>query len=333
MTTKEFIDWALKNGPLNWDNSYGAQCVDLFRYFHNKCVNSTNQPKSVVGAKNFWANYESDPVLNQNYTKIENTPDYVPKEGDVVVWRNGELGHIAIATGSGDTHKFKSLDQNWTGKNEIAIVEHTYGYVYGGLRPKLSSTTGTMEKTYTQAEWQIERDERNKNWDLYQAQLEVVKGLKVEIEGLNKTISEIKANSDKEIKSLTDKHNSFVENLLTILNGTNPLGLSSEELVVKLVQEAVSKENNLQAEIKALQQTTDKEKAELIKENKDLKDELTRLKTEFADMEKKHQIEIEGFKTKLANVQAQFEENQKEVVKVDSFKKLIEAIIKIFKKG
>jgi len=33
------------------------------------------------------------------------------------------------------------------------------------------------------------------------------------------------------------------------------------------------------------------------------------------------------------NVQAQFEENQEEAIKVDSFKKFIEAIIKIFKKG
>lgn len=29
----------------------------------------------------------------------------------------------------------------------------------------------STEKTYSQQEWQVERDERNKNWDLYQAQI------------------------------------------------------------------------------------------------------------------------------------------------------------------
>ena len=63
MAVKEFIDWALKTGPLDWDKAYSAQCVDLFRFFHNKCVNSSNQPKSVVGAKellakNFNAEYQ-----------------------------------------------------------------------------------------------------------------------------------------------------------------------------------------------------------------------------------------------------------------------------------
>ena len=191
----------------------------------------------------------------------------------------------------------------------------------------------SMQETITQEQWQLERDERNKNWELYQDQLEVVKRLKIEIESLNKTITEIKLNQDKEVISLKKSHSEFVENLLTTLNGSNPLGLSSEELTVKLVQEAVSKESNLQAEIKALQKTTDQEKADLIKENKDLKEELARLQGEFISMEQKHNAEIELFKKRLDNVQAQFEENQEEVIKVDSFKTFIEALIRIFKKG
>ena len=195
----------------------------------------------------------------------------------------------------------------------------------------LTESQNTQE-TITQEQWQIERDERNKNWQLYQDQLEVVKKLNIEIESLNKTITEIKLNQDKEVISLRKSHSEFVENLLTILNGSNPLGLSSEELVVKLVQEAVSKETSLQAEIKALQKTTDKEKADLIKENKDLKDELERLQGEFISMEQKHNAEIDMFKKRLDNVQAQFEENQEEVIKIDSWKTFIEALIKIFRK-
>jgi len=256
----------------------------------------------------------------------------IAKEGTgfLSVFSNKDMGsgygHIWLNAGDGAGTFYES-----NGVKALTVTKgKTYSYdMVCNFDSYISITTGTM----TEKEIEQMRLDRDRNWNLYTSQLEVVKGLKVEIEGLNKTISDIKSNSDKEIKNLNDKHNSFVENLLSVLNGSNPLGLSSEELAVKLVQEAVSKESNLQSEIKALQQTTDKEKADLIKENKDLKDELERLQNEFTSMEKKHEAEIDLFKKRLDNVQAQFEENQEEAVKVDSFKTFIEALIKIFKKG
>jgi hypothetical protein len=255
--------------------------------------------------------------------------------GFISVFSNKEMGdgygHIWCNAGDGNGTYYES-----NGQKALTVTKgKTYSYdsvCNFDQYINLTESQNTQE-TITQEQWQIERDERNKNWQLYQDQLEVVKKLKIEIESLNKTITEIKLNQDKEVISLRKSHSEFVENLLTILNGSNPLGLSSEELVVKLVQEAISKETSLQAEIKALQQTTDKEKAELIKENKELKGELERLQNEFVDMEKKHEAEIDLFKKRLDNVQAQFEENQEEVIKVDSFKTFIEALIRIFKKG
>lgn len=250
------------------------------------------------------------------------------KEGDVI----GKLGKSGTTLAHLHFSVFK-VDPSTLTKGIDSIATNTTNLNAWWEKFELLTTTGSMEKTFTQAEWQLERDERNKNWQLYQDQLEVVKKLKIEVESLNKTITDIKLNQDKEVISLKKTHSEFVENLLTILNGSNPLGLSSEELVVKLVQEAISKETSLQAEIKALQKTTDQEKADLIKENKELKEELERLQGEFISMEQKHQVEIEMFKKRLDNVQAQFEENQEEVIKVDSFKTFIEALIRIFKKG
>ena len=193
MTVKEFIKWALTNGPLDHDKHYGAQCTDLFRFFHDKIVGKP-QPKGVVGAKDFWSHYETDPNLNQNYKKIPNTPDYVPQAGDVIIWRNGKYGHIAIATGEGDTKRFKSLDQNWKGKRQIAIVTHTYSYVYGCLRANVLSTQNSM-KTYSQEEWQKERDERNKNWNLYQEEKKTSEKLQTTIQGLKEEIERLKADA------------------------------------------------------------------------------------------------------------------------------------------
>lgn len=264
-----------------------------------------------------------------------------PGMGFLSVFSNKNMGdgygHIWCNAGDGTGTYYES-----NGQKALTVTKgKTYSYdSVCNFDEYIQITTGTM----TEEEINQMRLDRDKNWNSYQAELENVKKLKIEIESLNRTITEIKLNQDKDVISLKKTHSDFVENLITILNGSNPLGLSSEELVVKLVQEAISKETSLQAEIKALQKTTDQEKADLIKENKDLKEELERLDKEFAEMtqkhkneleevEQKHQIEIDSFKSKLDNVHTQFEENQEEVIKVDSFKTFIEALIRIFKKG
>jgi FtsZ-binding cell division protein ZapB len=318
MAVKEFIDWALKTGPLDWDKAYSAQCVDLFRFFHNKCVNSSNQPKSVVGAKNFWTNYESDPVLNQNYTKIENTPSYVPKEGDVIIWRNGDFGHIAIATGSGDTNKFKSLDQNWTGKNEIAIVEHTYGYVYGGLRPKLLTTQETM--TYTEEEMTKVRLERDSNWTKYQTELENVKKLTSENKGLK-----------EERDSIKKKYNSLIEYIFSKINPLKPLIDQSEDSAKAEIVSLVSNIDILNKEIKDTQNEANDKETKLIKENEVLQGKLDTLQTQFDKLKENHASELEAMQAKIDKVQAQVDANSKTKQENNTIMTWIENIIKKLK--
>lgn len=60
------------------------------------------------------------------------------RNGDIVVWdkRHGKYGHIAIATGEGNTSYFYSYDQNWIIK-KMHKVKHDYkGGFAGVLRPK-----------------------------------------------------------------------------------------------------------------------------------------------------------------------------------------------------
>lgn len=165
MKVKQFISYYLEIGGVDFDGAYGKQCVDLFRAFHRDVLGRNKQPRGVVGAKDFWANYDTDSELKDNYTKIPNTADFVPIEGDVMVWKNGTYGHIAICTGDGDKNYFKSLDQNWTNNREINIVTHNYTNVFGVLRPKELDMSD--EKIYTQAQYdevRLARDANHVNW-------------------------------------------------------------------------------------------------------------------------------------------------------------------------
>lgn len=143
MTLSSFITkWNGKKA--DWDNAYGGQCVDLFRFYVNEVL-GLGQPKGVVGAADFWANYATDLILEDNFTQIKNTADFKPLAGDVMIWNKragGGFGHIAIVSDDKATlDTFNSFDQNWVKISVCEIVKHTYANVYGVLRPNKGSMT------------------------------------------------------------------------------------------------------------------------------------------------------------------------------------------------
>lgn len=127
MTLDEFI---LKyTGQLvDWDHFYGGQCMDLYRQYCNDVLNFPQSP-SVPGAKDVWNNY-----LTDCFERILNIPSAIPEQGDVVIWGNGEYGHIAIFV-DGDVNKFNSFDQNFPVGSKCHLQTHTYTGVLGWLRP------------------------------------------------------------------------------------------------------------------------------------------------------------------------------------------------------
>jgi hypothetical protein len=138
MTYSEFI--AKYNGKgIDYNGVAGVQCVDLVKqYLHD--VFGMN-PGKWGDAHAYYDNFNNIPELKSKFTRIANTPNFVPKQGDIVVWSSalssGGWGHIAIATGEGDTTYFSSYDQNWTGKHDACTkVKHTYNCVLGVLRAK-----------------------------------------------------------------------------------------------------------------------------------------------------------------------------------------------------
>lgn len=128
----------------DYDKVCGVQCVDLVKLYLNKVFGI--KPGAWGNAKNYWTDFEKHPELVKNFKKIKNTPNFIPEKGDIVIW-DGDIssknnyGHIAIATGEGNTSYFYSYDQNWGGK-PMAMIKHTYKSVYGVLRPQETSKYG-----------------------------------------------------------------------------------------------------------------------------------------------------------------------------------------------
>ena len=164
MTIKEFFSSNLGKS-LDWDSAYGSQCVDLFRFFCHDVLSIT-QPKSVSGAADFWTNYDTDSVLKINFSKISNSADFIPQEGDVAIWNKnagGGFGHIAIVYGSDHTlNYFHSFDQNWS-HQYCEIIKHSYKDFLGVLRPyNLPKEEDDMNELLTYLGVSNEQEAKNK---------------------------------------------------------------------------------------------------------------------------------------------------------------------------
>lgn len=140
---------------LDYDGVTGVQCVDLAKYYLDEVFGI--KPGAWGDAHAYYDNYNNLPELKKNFTRIANTPDFVPKKGDIMVWAtslsSSGCGHIAICTGEGDTKKFASYDQNWTGNHDACTkITHNYDHVLGVLRPKdQTKVTGEEKKSEKKA--------------------------------------------------------------------------------------------------------------------------------------------------------------------------------------
>lgn len=140
MTHDQFIT-KYSGKKIDWDGKYQGQCVDLFRQYCHDVFGMKKQPRGVYGAADFWENFELDPVLKLHFFRIPNTLDFIPKKGDVMVWKRSAgkgYGHISIVH-SANVWTFISFDQNWRKLNVSELTKHNYLYpgVYGVLRKKL----------------------------------------------------------------------------------------------------------------------------------------------------------------------------------------------------
>jgi len=92
---------------IDFDNMYGAQCVDLARFYWQKChgLNRPLQPNTTPsgGARDL-INNVTGAVSNRLRVR---PPEEAPHGGDVVIWgatKNNPWGHVAIVMKVGDGH-------------------------------------------------------------------------------------------------------------------------------------------------------------------------------------------------------------------------------------
>lgn len=139
-----------KGKYIDYDGVYGVTCFDLANDYTVKVIGG----KPFVGmyAWQIYENFNSQPSKDL-FTRIANTPSFVPQKGDIIVWSaglNGEAGHVAVCTGDGDTSWFRSYEQNWDGCGECCTLhDHNYNYILGVLRPKDQSRIKTNSKNTT----------------------------------------------------------------------------------------------------------------------------------------------------------------------------------------
>lgn len=130
----------------DFDGSFGWQCFDLVNFYWNY----------LTGGQ-LYGLYAKDIPFKNNFeglaTVYENTPSFLPKKGDIVVWNGnwGEgCGHVAIVH-SANINTFVSLDQNWWGggrnKTEVAqYITHTYDFPMYFIRPHFKAKATVKSK-------------------------------------------------------------------------------------------------------------------------------------------------------------------------------------------
>ena len=129
-TREDAVKWVYsqEGKSLDYDGAYGAQCVDLIKYYYAYFGQASY-------ARGNGCDYVSNALPN-GWTRIKNTAEFVPEPGDIAVWGTelSQYGHVAIIL-SADAHSFVSMDQNWPSGSACKQVTHTYNKFWGVIRP------------------------------------------------------------------------------------------------------------------------------------------------------------------------------------------------------
>lgn len=125
---------------IDYDKAYGYQCVDLMRQYIKDVRGLLPYQCVQAGATAYkiWNNF----VNNQFYHKVKNTPNGIPKRGDIVFFKPsswfpflyGFAGHVGIV----DTASLMSMtafEQNYPTGRPCLLSKKTYKDCLGWLTP------------------------------------------------------------------------------------------------------------------------------------------------------------------------------------------------------
>lgn len=135
MTISEFVTKYIGK-KVDYDNAYGAQCVDLFRQC-SKEVYGTPHTGIVTGAKDVFLNYEKLPIEKQYYERVFESSHSTPYAGDFVIWgetNTNKFGHIAIVLGVTQDGKLLVFEQDGFKQDGAKLSIKSTNNVLGYLR-------------------------------------------------------------------------------------------------------------------------------------------------------------------------------------------------------
>src|SRR5689334_7574885 len=125
MTLQAFLN--KYNGKyIDFDHSYGNQCVDLIQQYNKELFNGPFLSGNT--AVDVWNNY---PKFAQVYDKIDNTPTNIPQPGDIIFFKFNHTAVVVIA----DVMSITSFDQNYPTGSSCHFQEHDYTQCLGWFRP------------------------------------------------------------------------------------------------------------------------------------------------------------------------------------------------------
>lgn len=134
MTFAEFIV-KYQNKFVDFDGSFGAQCVDLFRQFCKDVIQCPHTG-AVDGAKDLWFNFsENDEKkyfirLNSNYARF----------GDVIIWdatATNKYGHVALVVEAYQQDKVLVFEQNGFAQDGTKLAIRDLKSALGVLRKRV----------------------------------------------------------------------------------------------------------------------------------------------------------------------------------------------------
>ena len=267
---KEFIDkW--KGKPCDFDGWYGTQCMDLMHFYVYEMLGVKDATVlAAPSAKQVYTNFKWGDL----FSKIDNTPTGVPKEGDIIFWGNGEWGHVAIFI-EGDANRFTSFDANWPTGSLPHVQEHNYKDVLGWIKfiPQEDENSATQNEL-----------------DLLQVELDE---MRVSRNDWKKKYNEI---SEKYTLELSEKQK-HIESLQNTLSETN----SNLTSLSKMHSDTQAELNALRIELGALKDEYDlygEEKQgeiEVLQENLTLQVEnCAKIEVELSELKKKYKLKLKS---------------------------------------
>lgn len=132
MLFQEFLKVYRVGETYGYKGTYKGECVSLVKCYIRDVLDV--DPQSIGNAKEYWLKKDSK-YIRSVFEPIKNTPDFIPKRGDVFVRSSGKYGHIGIVI-SATKKEFYTIEQNFQGCRKVKRITHTTWTDINFLRPK-----------------------------------------------------------------------------------------------------------------------------------------------------------------------------------------------------